>query len=84
MFFKPNGKIYEDNINHIKECVNKNYYVIYRERIDNNNRVFRYKLICNEEKAEDEYNNIKNEHNVVALYHDGKFLKNNLMETSKY
>jgi hypothetical protein len=68
-------KYMEENINHIKHCVNKNYYVIYRQKIDETNRAFKYKLICNEEEAKEEYENIKGKHNVVALYHEGTFLE---------
>lgn len=72
---KQMEKYMEDNINHIKNCINKNYYVIYRQRIDSSNRAFKYKLICDEQKAKEEYDNIKGKHNVVALYYQGKFLE---------
>jgi hypothetical protein len=68
----------KENVNHIKDCINTNYYVIYREKIDNSNRVFKYKLFCDEDEAEDLYEKYKGKYSVTALYLNNKIIKKNI------
>ena len=37
-------KYMEDNVNHIKECKTTNYYVVYRDKLDETNSVFKYEV----------------------------------------
>ena len=49
----------EDNVNHIKECKITNYYVVYRDILDETNSVFKYKLFCDYDEAIEKYNDFK-------------------------
>ena len=75
-------KYMEDNVNHIKECKTTNYYVVYRDKIDDTNRTFKYHLFCDYNEANDKYNEIKNEYNVVALFYQGKIKKKTIISES--
>ena len=67
-------KFMEDNINHIKECNTNNYYIVYRDKIDDLNSVFKYFAFCDEYEAEEKYKSIKDDYPIVAMY-NGTILK---------
>ena len=75
-------KYMEDNVNHIKECKTTNYYVVYRDKIDNTNSAFKYHLFCDYDEANDKFNEIKTDYTVVALFYQGKIKKKRISSNS--
>ena len=71
-------KYMEDNVNHIKECKITNYYVVYRDILDETNSVFKYKLFCDYDEAIEKYNDFKKKYSVTALFYQGKIRKKSI------
>ena len=74
----------EEHINHIKDCETKNYYVIYRDKIDDTNKSFKYEATCSKSEALNIYNEIKDDHILVALYYDGEILEKKVKDNTTH
>ena len=68
----------EDNVNHIKRCINLNYYVVYKDKIDDNNYAFKYILYCDEDEAKKKYEDIKGDYKVRALYYNNEIIEKDI------